>query len=306
MKRNDNLWKSILEDVFEDFLKFFFPDADELFDYSRQFEYLDKELEQLFPPEKDQYAPRYVDKLIKVYTKAGKEEWILVHVEVQGYQDHLFADRMFTYYYRIWDKYRQRTTAVAILTDENKNFRPTRFEQSFLGTKLVFEFNSFKILDQSEDALSESDNLFAQVILTVMTALRAKSLDDEDLFSLKVQLARRLFSKQIPKYKIGKLMIFLKFYIRLESDELNEKFEFEIKTLTNNTSKTMGIEEFLLHQAKEEGKEEGIEQGVQRGRIERNISFTQTLLSETSFSIEEVARLVGVSVGFVQNVKAAM
>ena len=65
MNKNDILWKAILEDIFDDFLRFFYPNADEIFDFSKGFEYLDKELEQLFPPEQDQYEPRYVDKLVK-------------------------------------------------------------------------------------------------------------------------------------------------------------------------------------------------------------------------------------------------
>lgn len=96
MKRNDDiLWKAALEDMFDDFLRFFYPDADQLFDLDKGLEYLDKELEQLFPPDEGNYAPRYVDKLVKVFTKNGVEEWVLVHVEVQGYTDPNFAKRMF-------------------------------------------------------------------------------------------------------------------------------------------------------------------------------------------------------------------
>ncbi|WP_460951141.1 hypothetical protein [Spirosoma daeguense] len=46
MQRDDSLWKAILEDVFDDFLRFSFPNADELFYLDKGFEYLDKELEQ--------------------------------------------------------------------------------------------------------------------------------------------------------------------------------------------------------------------------------------------------------------------
>jgi len=295
MKRNDILWKSILEDTFDDFLRFFLPNADELFDFNLGFEYLDKELEQLFPPEKDRYAPKYVDKLVKVFTNEGCEEWILVHIEVQGYADKLFADRMFTYYYRIWDKYRRRTTAFAILTDENESFRPCKFEQSFLGTKLVYEFNTFKVLDQSDQCLAESNNPFAKVILTVKAALDGKKLREEDLLSLKIQLARRLLSGDMPKAKIGKLMIFLKFYVRLGGEEMDEKFDIEIDTLTHNDRVTMGIEEYLLYDAEMTG--------IEKGREEKNISITKTLLLETSFPPEEIARLVDVPLEFVMEIK---
>ena len=73
MKHNDLLWKAALEDLFDDFLRFFYPEADQLFNLEKDFEYLDKELDQLFPPEHDKYAPRYVDKLVRVFTKQGTE-----------------------------------------------------------------------------------------------------------------------------------------------------------------------------------------------------------------------------------------
>jgi hypothetical protein len=103
IKNKDILWKGILEGTFDDFLRFFFPNADSIFDMERGFEFLDKELEQLYPNQ-DKPKQRYVDKLVKVFTKDNTEKWILVHIEVQGYKDKDFGERMFTYYYRILDK----------------------------------------------------------------------------------------------------------------------------------------------------------------------------------------------------------
>ncbi|MGJ1537615.1 hypothetical protein ACR784_21575 [Sphingobacterium multivorum] len=40
-----------MEQTFLHFLRFIFPDADAVFDLSSPFDYLDKEFEQLFPPE---------------------------------------------------------------------------------------------------------------------------------------------------------------------------------------------------------------------------------------------------------------
>jgi len=45
MKRNnDILWKSLLEEVFDDLLMFIFPDAKKVFDFRRGFEFLDNRL----------------------------------------------------------------------------------------------------------------------------------------------------------------------------------------------------------------------------------------------------------------------
>jgi predicted transposase YdaD len=145
MKRDDTLWKAILEDVFDDFLTFFYPNDGELFDFSKGFEFLDKELEELFP-NLDSKSIRYVDKLVKVYLRNGAEKWILVHIEVQGQKDVNFEERMFTYYYRIRDKYNREITAWAILTDQNVNYKPTIYQSEFLGTSLSYQFNTYKVL----------------------------------------------------------------------------------------------------------------------------------------------------------------
>lgn len=68
---SDIYWKGILEDLFADFLRFFYTNADERFNINRGFEFLDKELEQLFPQD-DPEHPKFVDKLVKVFTKEGK------------------------------------------------------------------------------------------------------------------------------------------------------------------------------------------------------------------------------------------
>lgn len=224
MNRDDTLWKGIIENLCPDFLRFFFHDADKFLNIERGFEFLDKELEQLFPSEEID-APKFVDKLVKVFTRAGKEEWILIHIEVQGYSDKDFAKRMFTYFYRILDKYGKPVTTIVIFTDRNKKYRPSVFEYEFLGTRNTFSFNIYKIMDQNEESLSENDNPFAIAILTVLLALKKKKLNDESLFNLKYLLARNLLKKKIGKKKIDDLLIFLHQYVRFEDSEYSIKFD---------------------------------------------------------------------------------
>ena len=84
----DILWKAIIEDFFSEFLCFFYPEAPDIFDFSKDFEFLDKELEQMIFP--SSAKNRIADKLVKVYTKDGKEKWVLIHLEIQGYEDRQF------------------------------------------------------------------------------------------------------------------------------------------------------------------------------------------------------------------------
>ncbi len=294
MKRDDSLWKSILEDIFEDLLLFFFPHVSNVFDFSRNFEYLDKELDQLFPPEANSSGIRFVDKLVKVHCKNGDNQWILVHIEVQGYHDASFSQRMFTYYSRILDKYNKPVTAFAIFTDRNSKFRPNQYRRKFLGTSVCYRFNTFKIMDQDEGILKHSDNPFAIVALTVKTALKGNNIIENELLKLKIELTKSLLSKRFSKAKIRKLLIFLRHYICFENPENDAKFEYKLDEITQ-TSKTMGIEEFILDRTKKEG--------IAEGESKKTAEITMTLLSQTNFSIEEIARLVGVEPDFVRKIK---
>jgi len=214
-------------------------------------------------------------------------------VEVQGYTDHNFAKRMFQYYCRIFDKYDRPITAFAIFADTNKNFHPKYYEREFLGTKVNYGFNTYKIINQDDAELEASNNPFAMVVLTAKLALFRPALKDQQLFDMAFDLAKRLLTKQIPKEKIRKLMNFLRYYVRFENTEMITKFEKEITNLTEGTI-TMGIEEFLLDQAKREGM------------TEKDTAFTKNLLTSTDFSVLKIAQLVGVSEDFVLKIKNSM
>ncbi len=306
MSRDDSLWKAILEDIFDDFLRFFIPNADDLFDMERGFAFLDKELEQLFPAQGDEFKPKHIDKLVKVFTKLGAEQWFLVHVEVQGYTDTTFEKRMFTYFSRIFDRYEQPITAFAILTDDQKTFRPAVFEQSFYGTTLMYRFNSYKVLDQDADLLDANPNPFAAVILTVLTALKKKKINESELLTLKIDLARRLLAKPFPKDKIRVLMNFLKSYIRFKKPETGVIFEDEYDKLTDRRQ-TMGIEEYLLYRAEKLGERKGEKKGLKIGfelaKLNRDTLFVTNLLEGSTFTDEEIARFADVSVGFVADLR---
>lgn len=303
MKRDDSLWKAILEDIFDDFLRFFFENAEEIFDISKGFVFMDKELEQLFPSKQDEFNPKYVDKLVKVFKKDGGEEWILIHIEVQGKPDKKFGQRMFTYYYRIFDKYQKPIVAFAILTDNNQQFQVNSFHQELFGTKLHYEFNKYKILDQSDEVLLKSNNPFAMVVLVAKLALQKKRVADEELLNLKIELAKRLFAKQFSKDKIRALMSFLKLYVRFGKQELISKFDKELDIITNKPAETMGIEEFVLKRERRLGERKGIEKGIEKGISMKEKAFVEALISETNFDDKQIAVLAGVSLEFVRNIR---
>lgn len=286
----DIYWKGILEDLFADFLRFFYTDADELFDIDRGFEFLEQECEKLFPIS-DSEHPKSVDKLVKVFTREGKEEWILIHIEVQGYkgkQD--FSSRMFTYFYRIRDSYNKRVRSIAIFTDSNRRFHPTEYVYQEGETSTVFKFKTYKIIEQDPAVLEQSNNPFAVVILTVQLALQKEKLEHEDYFNLKLDLVRRLYRKGFEKKKISVLLDFIRMYVSFDKPEINLRFDDEMSKLDNKT-KTMGIREQILQITKEEAT------------LEKNTVFVTNLIEQTDFSDEKIAGLAQVSITFVQQIR---
>ena len=54
---------------------------------------------------------------------------------------------MFTYYYRLLDRFDRPVVSLAILGDERPNWRPDRYETILWGYGAQFSFRAVKLLD---------------------------------------------------------------------------------------------------------------------------------------------------------------
>src|SRR5437868_4955381 len=108
----DSPWKEALDLYLEAALALLFADVHAQIDWTRGFESLDKEFQQI--AREAEMGRRYVDKLVRVWTKAGEERWVLVHIEVQTDRDADFPQRMYVYNYRIFDRYNVPVASLAI------------------------------------------------------------------------------------------------------------------------------------------------------------------------------------------------
>ena len=89
----DSPWKETLQHFFRAVLAFFFPDLHDAIDWSKGYESLDKEFQQIVADART--GRGLADKLFKVWRRDGRELWLLVHVEVQGRVERRFGRRMF-------------------------------------------------------------------------------------------------------------------------------------------------------------------------------------------------------------------
>jgi predicted transposase YdaD len=317
----DTLWKGVIESLTEDFLRYFFPGYADLIDFDKGFEFLDTELEKLLPV--NDSKKRHADKLIKVWLKNGQEIWFLVHVEVQGYPDPFFALRMFECVYRIRDKFQRLVTGLAIYTDWDQTHHYTEYEESFLGSSIKYQFNTYVLRDHLPVELAKDANPFAAVMEAAWQQLK-KPKDEQTLYRLKLDMIRRLLNRNLSKEHIRVIITFIDFYVDFENKEIRSKFEQDLIIITKATQ-PMGLEEAireeLKQQAREEGREQGIEQGIEKGiekGIEQGIEIGFQLkeaqqmeyllnrvapeLISAGFSIEHIATLLNIPLDRVQEI----
>jgi hypothetical protein len=163
-------------------------------DWSRGHEPLDKEFQQVV--REAEVGRRYVDKLVKVWTKDGAERWVLVHVEVQTAREAGFPERMYVYNYRIFDRYNRPVASLAVLADDDPGWRPTEYRTTLFGCEAGIRFPVVKLLDLAahEAALEASANPFAKVVLAHLKA-RETHNDPAGRHAWKVRLVRGLYER---------------------------------------------------------------------------------------------------------------
>jgi hypothetical protein len=163
-------------------------------DWTRGYESLDKEFQQVV--REAEFGRKYVDKLVRVWTKAGQECWVLIHVEVQTTRDADFPLRMYVYNYRVFDRYNVPVASIAVLADDEANWRPSEFRQNLFDCDVGIRFPSVKLLDFASkvDELEASANPFAKIVLAHLKARETQG-DPANRSVWKLRLVRGLYER---------------------------------------------------------------------------------------------------------------
>ncbi|BAY63289.1 hypothetical protein NIES22_33750 [Calothrix brevissima NIES-22] len=225
----DSPWKDILQTYFSEFMQFFFPNAYNEIDWRQQPEFLDKELQEVVVDA--EIGRRFADKLVKVYLQNGQETWVLIHVEVQSQEEADFAARMYTYNYRIYDRYKKSVASLAILGDEKANWRPEQFGYSLFGCTLNFQFPIIKLIDYQPRLLEldNDNNPFATVVMANLAALNTRN-DRNNRKQQKLALVQRLYEKGFEEQDVINLIAFVDWMLTLPPN-LEAEFKLEIQQL---------------------------------------------------------------------------
>ena len=271
----DSPWKEIIETYFPDFMTFFFLQIHRAIDWSKGYEFLDKELQKVVRRAKT--GRGYVDKLVKVWRKDGTEEWLLIHIEVQSQVETGFAERMYIYNYRIFDRYQQKVVSLALLADEDTTWRPQSYGYTLWGYKLSMEFPVVKLLDYAGQwaVLEKSNNPFAVVVMAHLKAQETRRYPKNRL-RWKIELIKGLYARGWKHADIWELFRFLD-WIMVLPEPLELQFEKAVAAL-EETAK-MRYVTHIERRAKAEGIKEGIKEGIEQGlqALRETISEVLTL-----------------------------
>ncbi len=241
----DSAWKDIIRDYLPDFLAYYLPTVAAALDLSARPVFRDKELNRI--SRGNQLPGRVADLLVELppsgavmsHAAHPPPNLILCHVEIQGSPESTFAERLFQYSYRIYDRFGHFPVTLVVLADSNTRFRPTEFTRDLLGATLRLEFHTAKLIDYSEQVRlrEKNENIFATVTRIHLAVQRKKRQrkwpDDRSRYELKRRLMQEVVVERADRpeeqRKLLGLLAFLDWLVALPK-ELEQLFFDETET----------------------------------------------------------------------------
>ena len=264
MSEQDSPWKETVERYLPSFLSFYFPVVHAAIDWGRGYEWLNTELHQVVRDA--ELGKRLADVLVKVWRHDGSENWLLIHIEIQGQQESDFARRVFVYHYRIFDRYDRQVVSLVVLADDSPKWRPARFFYDLGGCRLDFRFGSVKLLDFAgrEEELEASPNPFA-LITRAHLAMQQTREDASSRYAVKLRLVRELYHRGLSRDDVLELFRILDWMMDLPSG-LEQLFKADAKQIEEELH--MPYVTSIERLAKQEGKAEGKAEGRIEAQVE--------------------------------------
>ena len=301
----DGIWKEFIRNFWPIILRDFIPDLYEAADIERGAEFLDKEMHEISQEadgESEAVSKWYVDNLLKIYLKDGREEWVLLHIEVQGKGGEIISLRMFRYSCMIFLKYGKHPAAMAILTAKRpkKEGDPSIYRADVFGTKTEYSYHTVKAYEYDDDELLASDSPVKLFIYAVKVAAKYRRSDRKKLeYMLKVM--RVLKSKDWSDRDCRMFMRFLEFLMMNSRKEYRMQFiENEIEFLEGKKVRLMTFEEQITERA----TAKGLADGIAKGRAEANAATARYLMGLGIMTDEQIAQAVQQTPEYIASLRA--
>jgi hypothetical protein len=192
-----------------------FPEAAHRVDWRQPVVFLDQELQEVVRDA--ELGKLRADKLVRVHCLDGEEEWLLIHVEVQGQPDPRLPRRMYDYYHRIRDRYGWPVVSMAVLADPQPDWRPDAYQEEHWGCQLRFAYLVCKLIEIPPQRLEQENNPAAVVIAAHLATLQTAA-DMAGRKLLKWELTRRLYERGYGKKDVLEIFRLIDWLMVLPED----------------------------------------------------------------------------------------
>jgi hypothetical protein len=264
VEEQDSPWKAALEYYLEPFLALFFPDIHADIDWSRGYEWLNRELRKMM--RKDEIGKREADVLVKVWHKDGNERWLLIHIEVQAQRESGFPHRMFEYHHRFRTRYNREVCSLAIFADFGRRWKPHVYQRNLWGCRLRFEFPFVKLTDWLPrlPELEANRNPFAIIVAAHLRGQQTRGNVPERL-AQRLRLVRGLLERGLDREDIERLFELIDWFMALPPPEDTVFWdEIELYEKEKNMPHMTSIERRGLERGRTEGRAEMVLRALQR------------------------------------------
>ena len=314
MRSYDESWKEALNEYFESFLIFFFPEVHQLIDWTQTPRSLDKELQEITASSATE--KRIADKLYQVWLLDKRVIWILIHIEIQSQYEVDFGERMYVYNYRSFDLYHKPVVSLAVLGDESNKWRPNTYSYAIGGCEVSLKFPIAKLLDYESrwQELETNTNPFAIIVMAhLKTKATTGNLSEREQW--KWTLVRGLYERGLNKEQIVKLFKIIDMMMTLP-EQLQQKLVKKINSFEEERKMPFisPTEQMAIERGKEIGKEIGALQNARnyiktvlqarRGEVSLEIIVSLSLISNLSI-LDEMLKLA-VTVNSLNDFKQAL
>ncbi|MBK7000650.1 MAG: DUF4351 domain-containing protein [Rhodoferax sp.] len=261
----DSPWKDMLEHAFPEFMAYYFAPLHAQIDWSQGHEFKNTELRQVVRDA--ELGRRFADCLVRVTLKGGGERWIYIHIEVQGQRDGSLPKRVFTYNYRIFDRFDCPVASLVILADDDPNWKPDHFAFEVFGCRLSLTFPVVKLseLARSQEKLEHDANPFAIITAAHLRTQQTRN-DPQERYQAKRMLVRLLYTHGWDRQRILDLFAVLDWMMRLP-DGLENKLWQDIEQIEGEKRMryVTSVERLATERGMQQGMEQGMQQGIQQG-----------------------------------------
>jgi len=252
----DGAWKEILTDYLKLTLACYFPAVHAGIDWTHEPVSLDQELNTLLATERSQV--RRVDKLARVRLKEGGTACLLIHLEVQSFQEADFARRLRHYHYGIQSKHQDEDViSLVVLADLSPSWHPREYRSERFGFVSLIQFPTCKLLDLLP-SLENDLSIPALAAKAQIAALRS-SRDPEKRYLARWKLVRSLYDHGFSRDEVVRAYRVLSWMMRLP-EEMTLKFREELIEFEKEKNMPYEIDTQVL--ARQEGRQEGRREGA--------------------------------------------